>query len=178
MSWPPDESSSRRPRISRRPDESQAAPRQGDSRQDNGRRDFRENRGTPRQGEFRRDFRADSGAPRTPYQRDDRSASRPERPYPRAERGNAYQEPQERNLSLSMGDADSAPQTAVGGMREVEELLRNDPSRVHRVLTTYRDLRQPGERFIDAVRRIGLDPFKEAGKAARHPVEAEEEALA
>lgn len=139
MSWPPDESSSRRPRISRRPDESQAAPRQGDSRQDsgrqdNGRRDYRENRGTPRQGEFRRDFRADSGAPRTPYQRDDRSASRPERPYPRAERSNAYQEPQERNLSLSMGDADSAPQTAVGGMREVEELLRNDPSRVHRVL--------------------------------------------
>jgi len=46
------------------------------------------------------------------------------------------------------------------------------------VLSTYRDLRQPGEHFIDAVRRIGLDPFKEAGKAARHPVETEEEALA
>ena len=52
------------------------------------------------------------------------------------------------------------------------------PDVLEAVLTTYRDLRQPGEHFIDAVRRIGLDPFKEAGKAARHPVEAQEEALA
>ena len=37
---------------------------------------------------------------------------------------------------------------------------------------------QPGEHFIDAVRRIGLDPFKEAGKAARHPAAEEEEAAA
>jgi sulfite reductase (NADPH) hemoprotein beta-component len=52
------------------------------------------------------------------------------------------------------------------------------PDVIEAVLSTYRDLRQPGEHFIDAVRRIGLDPFKEAGKAARHPVETEEEALA
>ena len=43
------------------------------------------------------------------------------------------------------------------------------PDVLEAVLTTYRDLRQPGESFIDAVRRIGLEPFKEAGKAARHP---------
>ncbi len=43
------------------------------------------------------------------------------------------------------------------------------PDVLEAVLTTYRDLRQPGERFIDAVRRIGLEPFKEAGNAARHP---------
>ena len=43
------------------------------------------------------------------------------------------------------------------------------PDVLEAVLTTYRDLRQPGEHFIDAVRRLGLDPFKEAGKAARHP---------
>jgi sulfite reductase (NADPH) hemoprotein beta-component len=39
------------------------------------------------------------------------------------------------------------------------------------VLTTYRDLRQPGETFQAAVRRTGLDPFKEAAKQARHKEE-------
>ena len=45
------------------------------------------------------------------------------------------------------------------------------------VLTTYRDLRQPGERFVDAVRRLGIEPFKEAGKAARHPAPEMADAL-
>ena len=52
------------------------------------------------------------------------------------------------------------------------------PDVLEAVLTTYRDLRQPGERFIDAVRRIGVEPFKEAGKAARHPAAEVEEATA
>ncbi len=54
------------------------------------------------------------------------------------------------------------------------------PDVLEAVLNTYRDQRQPGEHFIDAVRRIGLDPFKEAGKSARHPAaeETSEEALA
>lgn len=52
------------------------------------------------------------------------------------------------------------------------------PDVIEAVLNTYRDLRQPGEHFIDAVRRIGLDPFKEAGKAARHPAAEVEEATA
>jgi sulfite reductase (NADPH) hemoprotein beta-component len=52
------------------------------------------------------------------------------------------------------------------------------PDVLEAVLTTYRDLRQPGEAFVDAVRRIGLDPFKEAGKAARHPAAELEDAAA
>ena len=52
------------------------------------------------------------------------------------------------------------------------------PDVIEAVLSTSRDLRHSGEHFIDAVRRIGIDPFKEAGKAARHPAEDEEAALA
>ena len=44
---------------------------------------------------------------------------------------------------------------------------------IEAVLTTYRDLRDSGERFIDTVRRVGLDPFKEAGKSARLPEAAD-----
>lgn len=51
------------------------------------------------------------------------------------------------------------------------------PDVLEAVLTTYRDLRTQGERFIDTVRRVGLDPFKEAGKAARHPAPEAEEAV-
>ena len=51
------------------------------------------------------------------------------------------------------------------------------PDVLEAVLTTYRDLREPNEHFIDAVRRLGLDPFKEAGKAARHPVAEPTEAV-
>ncbi|MDR1760450.1 MAG: RNA methyltransferase [Fibrobacter sp.] len=42
--------------------------------------------------------------------------------------------PKSDSVSLSMGDADAAPQVAVGGIREVEELLTKEPNRVHRVL--------------------------------------------
>jgi sulfite reductase (NADPH) hemoprotein beta-component len=52
------------------------------------------------------------------------------------------------------------------------------PDVIEAVLSTYRDLRQPGEHFIDAVRRIGLDPSSRSRKAARHPAAEEEEALA
>jgi sulfite reductase (NADPH) hemoprotein beta-component len=45
------------------------------------------------------------------------------------------------------------------------------PDVIEAVLTTYRDLRQPGETFQAAVRRTGLDPFKEAAKQARHKEE-------
>ncbi|PKP99725.1 MAG: sulfite reductase [Alphaproteobacteria bacterium HGW-Alphaproteobacteria-13] len=33
---------------------------------------------------------------------------------------------------------------------------------VERTVERYRDLREPGERFLDTYRRVGLDPFKEA----------------
>ncbi|MBK1683997.1 nitrite/sulfite reductase [Rhodoferax fermentans] len=39
---------------------------------------------------------------------------------------------------------------------------------VEALLDTYRTARTPGENFISCVRRLGLDPFKAAGNAARH----------
>ncbi|GAB2474720.1 nitrite/sulfite reductase [Comamonas humi] len=48
------------------------------------------------------------------------------------------------------------------------------PDVIEAVLTTFRELRKPGEFFIDALRRIGHDPFKAAANAARHPKQAEE----
>ena len=44
---------------------------------------------------------------------------------------------------------------------------------IEAVLSTYRDLRNPQELFIDTVRRVGIEPFKEAGKSARLPEAAE-----
>ena len=43
------------------------------------------------------------------------------------------------------------------------------PDVIEAVLDSYRALRQPGEFFIDALRRIGHEPFKAAANAARHP---------
>lgn len=52
------------------------------------------------------------------------------------------------------------------------------PDVVEALLDTYRDLRQANERFIDTVRRVGIEPFKAAGQQARHPSADEEEATA
>ncbi len=46
------------------------------------------------------------------------------------------------------------------------------PGVIEALLDTYRELRHPGEFFIDALRRIGHDPFKQAANAARHAKEA------
>ncbi|MDR0214907.1 MAG: nitrite/sulfite reductase [Comamonas sp.] len=43
------------------------------------------------------------------------------------------------------------------------------PDVIEAVLSTFRELRKPGEFFIDALRRIGHDPFKAAANGARHP---------
>jgi sulfite reductase (NADPH) hemoprotein beta-component len=51
------------------------------------------------------------------------------------------------------------------------------PDVIEAVLTTFRTLRKPGELFIDALRRIGHDPFKAAANGARHPKQAQEEAF-
>ena len=45
------------------------------------------------------------------------------------------------------------------------------PDVIEAVLTTYRDIRENGETFINTVRRVGLDPFKAAGNSARFKVE-------
>jgi 23S rRNA (guanosine2251-2'-O)-methyltransferase len=42
--------------------------------------------------------------------------------------------PRPANVVTAMGDSDSAPQVAVGGIKEVEELLNKNPLQVHRVL--------------------------------------------
>ena len=56
---------------------------------------------------------------------------------PFTEKRNFFEErPQRRveNVVRAMGDSDSAPQVAVGGIKEVEALLTNEPLKVHRVL--------------------------------------------
>lgn len=42
--------------------------------------------------------------------------------------------PKAENVVTAMGDADSAPQVAVGGIKEVYELLEKNPLQVHRIL--------------------------------------------
>ncbi|SAK74570.1 nitrite/sulfite reductase [Caballeronia ptereochthonis] len=41
------------------------------------------------------------------------------------------------------------------------------PDVIEAILTTYRDTRERHERFIETVRRVGIDPFKAAANAAR-----------
>jgi len=43
------------------------------------------------------------------------------------------------------------------------------PDVIEAVLGVFRAVRKPGELFIDALRRVGHDPFKAAANAARHP---------
>jgi sulfite reductase (NADPH) hemoprotein beta-component len=45
------------------------------------------------------------------------------------------------------------------------------PEVIEAVLNTYRDTRQNGETFIDALRRVGIEPFKAAANGARFKVE-------
>ncbi len=52
------------------------------------------------------------------------------------------------------------------------------PDVIEALLDTYRSLREPGEPFIQTLRRTGVEPFKAAGNAARHPVVAAHDALA
>src|SRR6478735_4042380 len=46
------------------------------------------------------------------------------------------------------------------------------PDVIEAVLNTYRDTREAGETFIDALRRVGIEPFKTAANGARFKVEA------
>ncbi|OUL98695.1 nitrite/sulfite reductase [Variovorax sp. JS1663] len=45
------------------------------------------------------------------------------------------------------------------------------PDVIEAVLNTYRDTREAGESFIDALRRVGIEPFKAAANGARFKVE-------
>ncbi|MFT3666304.1 nitrite/sulfite reductase [Piscinibacter sp.] len=71
-------------------------------------------------------------------------------------------------LAGSDGTALSGP--AVGGKVVGPSFSAAEvPDVIEALLDTFRALRQPGEFFIDALRRVGHDPFKAAANAARHP---------
>ncbi len=67
---------------------------------------------------------------------DDSSFDRPRRDfsYGRSPRFEDESRPRPSQVNLALGDAESTPQTAVGGIREVTELLSNSPMRLHRIL--------------------------------------------
>jgi sulfite reductase (NADPH) hemoprotein beta-component len=43
------------------------------------------------------------------------------------------------------------------------------PDVIEAILETYKNERETGERFIQTLRRVGIDSFKAAANAARHP---------
>ena len=47
------------------------------------------------------------------------------------------------------------------------------PDVIEAVLDTYRRERQTAETFISTLRRVGMDPFKQAANSVRHPVEVD-----
>ncbi len=67
---------------------------------------------------------------------DDSSFDRPRRDfsYGRSPRFEDESRPRPSQVNLALGDAESTPQTAVGGIREVTELLTSSPMRLHRIL--------------------------------------------
>jgi sulfite reductase (NADPH) hemoprotein beta-component len=79
-------------------------------------------------------------------------------------------------VTLGGSDGSDLSGTAVAGKVIGPSFSASEvPDVIEAVLTTYRSLRDSGETFQAAVRRLGLDPFKEAAKSARHPTK---EALA
>ncbi len=52
------------------------------------------------------------------------------------------------------------------------------PDVIEALLDTYRTQRQDGENFIDTLRRVGTEPFKQAGQQARHDTDHEATATA
>ena len=71
---------------------------------------------------------------------------------------------------ISLGGSDgstisggSVPGKVIGPSFAAEEVA----DVIEAVIATYRGQRAPSERFIDTVRRVGLDPFKSAANAVR-----------
>ncbi|MDZ4074741.1 MAG: nitrite/sulfite reductase [Hylemonella sp.] len=59
---------------------------------------------------------------------------------------------------------DPVPGKVIGPSFSAHEV----PDVIEALLDTYRAQRQDGEHFIDTLRRVGSDPFKQAGQQARH----------
>lgn len=95
---------------------------EGESREPR-REGFSYGRRPTRYGQGFSDDRPRFGGNDNPHFRDDRGGF-----------GNGDRRPRADNVARALGDAESTPQEAVGGLREVEELLTKEPGRVHRVL--------------------------------------------
>ena len=81
---------------------------------------------------------------------------------------------------ITLGGADGSDLSgpAIGGKVVGPSFTAAEvPDVIEALLATFRELRKPGEFFIDALRRIGHDPFKQAANSARRP-KADQEALA
>ena len=73
-------------------------------------------------------------------------------------------------ITLGGSDGTALSGAAVGGKVVGPSFSADEvPDVIEALLETFRQLRQPGEYFIDALRRIGHDPFKAAANAARQP---------
>jgi sulfite reductase (NADPH) hemoprotein beta-component len=76
-------------------------------------------------------------------------------------------------ITLGGADGSSLSGPAIGGKVVGPSFSAAEvPDVIEALIDTFRELRQPGELFIDALRRIGHDPFKQAANGARHPKEA------
>ena len=69
----------------------------------------------------------------------------------------------------SQGNGAAKPGKVIGPAFTAEEV----PDVVEALIDAYRARRGTGERFIDTVHRVGVEPFKQAANAARHPVAEE-----
>ena len=73
-------------------------------------------------------------------------------------------------ITLGGSDGTLLSGAAVGGKVIGPSFSADEvPDVIEALLNTFRQLRQPGEFFVDALRRIGHDPFKAAANAARQP---------
>jgi sulfite reductase (NADPH) hemoprotein beta-component len=69
----------------------------------------------------------------------------------------------------SQGNGQATPGKVIGPAFTAEEV----PDVVEALIDAYRAQRSGVERFIDTVHRVGVEPFKQAANAARHPVAEE-----
>ena len=81
---------------------------------------------------------------------------------------------------ITLGGADGSELSgpAIGGKVVGPSFTAAEvPDVIEALLATFRTLRKPGEFFIDALRRVGHDPFKQAADSARR-TKADQESLA
>ncbi len=81
-------------------------------------------------------------------------------------------------ITLGGADGSTLSGPAIGGKVVGPSFTAAEvPDVIEALLSTYRTVRNPGEFFIDALRRLGHDDFKLAANGARRP-KADQEALA